>query len=95
MIGLYPLMLRFGQSNHQSAMHVLYVTFRRGTKIWLDCWMSVVMLRGATFVDAIEVETRLLSADPDPKNFPSVIITQGLCAMLFATGRIRLELIEP
>jgi hypothetical protein len=74
------------------------VTFRRGTKIWLawlDCWMSVVMLRGATFVDAIEVEIRLLSADPDLKHFPSVIITQGLYAMLFATGGIRLGLVEP
>jgi hypothetical protein len=78
-------------------MHVLlrYCNLQEGHKDMAGCWMSVVMLRGATFVDAIEVETRLLSADPDLKHFPSIIITQGLHAMLFATGGIRLGLVEP
>jgi hypothetical protein len=44
--------------------------------------MSVVTLRDATFVDAIEVETRQLSANSDLKHFPSVILTQGSCAMV-------------
>jgi hypothetical protein len=94
MIGLYPLMLCLSNQVIK-AQRMCYCNLHEGHKDMAGCWMSVVMLRGATFVDAIEVETRLLSADPDPKNFPSVIITQGLCAMLFATGRIRLELIEP
>jgi hypothetical protein len=78
------------QSSHQSATHVLlFCNLHEGHKDMAGMAGLLDVSRnaqGATFVDAIEVETRLLSADPDPKHFPSVIIKQGFVRNALCDG---------